>query len=471
MDVNQGVNTEEEVKLLQMVKDNLTQIREIPVVVLANKVDEPESKEIQALVDEVCKEVEKVFKVGDRKKSLNKILSHRSRSAVPSATSPAFVPVSAENAYMYRRASGASFDEFKKFNKEFIDKIGREEFGRFKWKKLSTNEQYKRVYEIVNDEEQYKERLAESNFDKFIKVLDYFIGGNDNQITLIQTQMDYMLENLSFESEIADSLSMAYDQCKVLCLGTGHLKDKFWELYEKCEADALKKLLESPSNIGCMHKPMDELMKYDRGLHTKHFMISIEQLNPAKRMKVDKDIIIERMKGLVKKVCNIALEKKLCSRSHRDSSNWRWESHNKRWYNIYSGITNSDASKHPDGDSPDHWKLIESETMWKHKETGYTTTSRPIWSWTDLFPYDIFKIKTSLLMMSCNAFFHKHFSNEIVSIEWKRQTDLLNYQNDYKCKFDDYSVIVVPGSVEDHNHWGHIAWMFCEYANKCENVE
>jgi GTPase SAR1 family protein len=40
MDVFQGVNTEEQVQLLQLTKDNVTSKKEIPVIVLCNKVDE-----------------------------------------------------------------------------------------------------------------------------------------------------------------------------------------------------------------------------------------------------------------------------------------------------------------------------------------------------------------------------------------------------------------------------------------------
>ena len=53
MDAVQGVNTEEQVKLLEFVKDKTEKIRTIPVIVLGNKVDHPDDKEVAALVGEV----------------------------------------------------------------------------------------------------------------------------------------------------------------------------------------------------------------------------------------------------------------------------------------------------------------------------------------------------------------------------------------------------------------------------------
>ena len=50
MDARQGVNTEEQLGLLELIKDNCQTIKEIPVIILCNKVDESEDKEQQVLV-------------------------------------------------------------------------------------------------------------------------------------------------------------------------------------------------------------------------------------------------------------------------------------------------------------------------------------------------------------------------------------------------------------------------------------
>jgi GTPase SAR1 family protein len=61
MDVFQGVNTEEQVQLLQLVKENVASKKDIPVIVLCNKVDDLENDEVMMLVDEVREKVNDIF--------------------------------------------------------------------------------------------------------------------------------------------------------------------------------------------------------------------------------------------------------------------------------------------------------------------------------------------------------------------------------------------------------------------------
>jgi GTPase SAR1 family protein len=61
MDVMQGVNTEEQVQLLRMIKQNLATKKEVPVIVLCNKVDDPHDHEIKMLVTEVRNKVTEIF--------------------------------------------------------------------------------------------------------------------------------------------------------------------------------------------------------------------------------------------------------------------------------------------------------------------------------------------------------------------------------------------------------------------------
>jgi small GTP-binding protein len=65
VDYTQAVNTEEQVQLLSFVNDNLKENRNIPVIVLCNKVDDPSDEETQMLVSEVsCKVHEVIFVPG-----------------------------------------------------------------------------------------------------------------------------------------------------------------------------------------------------------------------------------------------------------------------------------------------------------------------------------------------------------------------------------------------------------------------
>jgi small GTP-binding protein len=63
MDVVQGVNTEEQVQLLQLIQHNATQQKSVPIIVLCNKVDDPDDDEVQMLVTEVRQKVHEIFQV------------------------------------------------------------------------------------------------------------------------------------------------------------------------------------------------------------------------------------------------------------------------------------------------------------------------------------------------------------------------------------------------------------------------
>ena len=115
MDAVQGVNSEEHIALLRLVHANTTAKRNMPVIVLCNKVDDPDDTELQLLVDEVRCKVEQIFKVDCRTAALHNAItrscqgtaSHKSSSSTINTMTmtrsrlfPAFVPISAGNAFV-----------------------------------------------------------------------------------------------------------------------------------------------------------------------------------------------------------------------------------------------------------------------------------------------------------------------------------------------------------------------------------
>jgi small GTP-binding protein len=121
MDVFQGVNTEEQVQLLEIVNESVKESKDIPIIVLCNKVDDPENKEVQELVKEIKQKVDSIFE-----------------------GSPVdFFAISAENAFVYRTASRLSLDDFKSLDEALIHKIGSEEVGKSKWRRLSMDDRYR----------------------------------------------------------------------------------------------------------------------------------------------------------------------------------------------------------------------------------------------------------------------------------------------------------------------------------------
>jgi hypothetical protein len=65
------------------------------------------------------------------------------------------------------RASLMSLEQFQAFDKEMIEKLGRDQIGRRRWNKLSEEEKIQETYEILSDPSEHEEGLKDSNFDKF----------------------------------------------------------------------------------------------------------------------------------------------------------------------------------------------------------------------------------------------------------------------------------------------------------------
>ena len=116
-------------KLLEFAKFNIDKKKDVPIIILCNKVDDPSDSEMMSLVREVEDKVHEIFKVRNKvtltpKKSKNKLVS------------PVVLHLSAENAYVYRAAAGLTRANMHLLGKECITKIGQDEVGRFKWKNL-----------------------------------------------------------------------------------------------------------------------------------------------------------------------------------------------------------------------------------------------------------------------------------------------------------------------------------------------
>ncbi|CAB9517478.1 expressed unknown protein [Seminavis robusta] len=243
MDARQGVNTEEQISLLKLVTKNLSSKKDIPTIILFNKVDEPDDSQQAMMVQEARQKIQEMFSVGCRKESLGTLLrTTNGPSEIPSDAYPVFLATSAIHAFFYRTASLLTFEEFKnKFDSELIDMIGREEVGRFRWKKLSEDEKYEAVYESVRADTNYQERLEATNFDKFLSILSVAVGGVDNQGRILEKQLDVAVESLMENDGISVSvLRSIHDKSLVLGKNLSHLKRHFWKLYKRSKEKATK---------------------------------------------------------------------------------------------------------------------------------------------------------------------------------------------------------------------------------------
>jgi small GTP-binding protein len=245
MDARQGVNTEEQVGLLELVKRNLTTKKDIPVIILFNKVDEPDDPQQAMLLEEAGEKISKVFSVSSRDTALRQVLEAIERtSKLPDDAFPVLLSTSAIHAFFYRAASLLSYQHFKeKFDADLIDMIGREEVGRFRWKKLNAEEKYKAVYESVRADADYTERLEATNFDKFLSILAVAVGGKERQKELLQKQIDVALESLMTNKDFSVTLLRSiYDKSVVLGRDLRPLKTKFWSMYYRCQEQAMRAL-------------------------------------------------------------------------------------------------------------------------------------------------------------------------------------------------------------------------------------
>ena len=66
-----------------------------------------------------------------------------------------------------------------------IKKLRRDQIGRRRWTKLAEGEKIQETYEIFGDQSEHEDGLRDSSFEKFLAVLDPFLGGKQAQCNAI----------------------------------------------------------------------------------------------------------------------------------------------------------------------------------------------------------------------------------------------------------------------------------------------
>jgi GTPase SAR1 family protein len=462
-----STNSVENVTIMNFVKHCLKKRKDLPIVIVCNKVDDTEDDEIMAMVDAV------------RQESLAVILGEKSREVV---TNLAFIPISAKSAYWYRSASKLSFEEFTKIDQSIIDDIGREEIGRFRWKRMSTEERYTAIYSIMQDEEEYRVRLRASNFDILMNSLDHFIGGKKKQDRMICKQLESSLKKLSHDSGYYDRLVNIFRKSFVLDKSTSHLKETFWSLYSKSYQEAYAKFEKSPSHVATMHGPLQVLIRYASELHEEFHRdgeVANEKEEDAKK-------IVASMKEAIKQQCALIVEKAYQWKKSREQRGGKAPTHNL----------------------PEHWKWVENRSQWKNTCTGRVIPGNEdenpgfcLTSWDDMTPRDWVGVIDSIMLMCHNKYFCENFGAEIVELKWLDRTgkfvdyhyaastnkydcieaansddevdrmlnnELTLTEKDNKDQMPNVMRISIPDSPSDAKHWGHMAWLFGEYMSEQE---
>jgi GTPase SAR1 family protein len=266
MDGRQGANTDEQVELLRLAKSHCDSIRSVPVIVLCNKIDDPEDEEQAMMVNDVQDVVKTVFQMENPAKSLAEALekargcTDRGDVPVPSAF---FLPVSAIQAFIYQAGSRLTSEQFKGFDAKLIDKFGKDHFG-IRWRRMDDEQKIKNVFDIISEASSCREGLALSNFDKVGLLLSYCIGGNKTQATLQQSKVKYDLAHFSFTSskELTDTLVALRGRCDAIGLSLlEHLPPLFWPGHARLVADAFSSF-QAPIGVALLSDLMDQLLCY-----------------------------------------------------------------------------------------------------------------------------------------------------------------------------------------------------------------
>jgi hypothetical protein len=266
MDGKHGVNTDTPIGLLEFVKSNLANQRNIPVISSCNKIDDPEDEEQAELVAEARSEVETIFEAPNRDGSLHELLL--STTTLMADAFPVFLPISAANAYIFRCAALMGLEKFKTFDPKLVEKIGKDRVGKDVWRSLKKDEKLSEAFQVITDPARYAAAMEESNFDTFLSVLSKAIGGVAVQEKMIEAQIKIELNKISSQTNIAEQLYTVYQKTKLLAhnqepteAAITAFQKLFADTYQELEDDAFAKFI-GPTAVDALAAPMQQLIRY-----------------------------------------------------------------------------------------------------------------------------------------------------------------------------------------------------------------
>jgi hypothetical protein len=153
-----------------------------------------------------------------------------------------------------------------------------------------------KAFQVVNDPTQCRDALALCNFDKFLTVLSYSVGGEENQLSLIDKQIQVATARLSHEHCLADELQIILDRCQALGKPTDELPSSFWKAFDECEASAFAKFT-GPDQVAALASPMKQLTTYYK-------------FTKSAAWKGEQNVVVERMKQLIRRQFGVLFEQK-----------------------------------------------------------------------------------------------------------------------------------------------------------------
>jgi hypothetical protein len=472
----------------------------------------------------------------------------------------AFIPISAVNAFVYRTASRLSYDDFQNMDKTLMEKIGRDEVGKSKWRKLSVEEKCRAAYAAVSSEAACDESLQATNFHAFLEALNEAVGGHAVQLALINQQVRVSLKSLSSAASIALELQKVHNVDQALGQPPKPYSQYFWSAYAQCrkahvaayKADfdpkrlhaAMSQLLEYAAFVKAIGGCPDEHAKIVDSMATLvRSQISIvlqncktmdDRIDGGCKLLYDWDEVAKCWRLDIPK-CHECKEDTICRNEchvllHPNAdtiveSDWAplqqvcTYSEDCAWMNQTTGeyvvgIKYDDTTK-PPRDNPHHW--VRNAGQWHNKFTkeivdgDHNPASGKV-TWSNLTPRDMYTMSQSILLSSYSKSFCESFGAEKASLEQivhgyndliqrlntKRNTFfrqhqhrnpepsqvinaralLCTYLEEVICddgtvvpkhpdKYDLIAQVKMPRRLSDPNHWGHLAWQFCNFVDSC----
>ena len=258
LDGKAGIN-ENDLKLLKLVRGNFKK-REIPTMILCNKIDDPDNEKLMKHAAKAESKVKKIFNLDDESTERSKIV---------------FVPCSALHAYIYRAGSRLTVYQFEEFDSDMMEIIGKVHFGSKTWKAMTHEERFRKTHKILADTKLFQEGMDKCGFTLVMDELNHHLGGAEKQEQMIQKQVDQTIKNLNpTQAEWISKTCLAVHQKQVL-LASGaiessdpsqvRLRKAFWKIFEEYQAITFQKFINTfPNNVQLVANPIQELMYYHK---------------------------------------------------------------------------------------------------------------------------------------------------------------------------------------------------------------
>ena len=509
MDARLGVNTEDQVFLLSFVKEQLKK-KEIPVIILCNKVDDPEDEEQAELVKEARNEVEKIFSANCREKALNQVLQKKGKYNDRTLL-PAFIPVSAIHAFIHQSASLMSRESFNNFDKDLLEKLGREQIGRRRWNRLSETQKYDEAYKVVK--EGHQDGMEDSNFDKLLTVLNFILGGHEAQKKVIELQIWTAVRSLSkrpfppggvtaLVKDIYEKRKalQASDKVTLQVIASLDLVTSFWSTYKSYEDESFQIFKSDfPKGVGRLTDIICNLVDY-------HKLACLPDWNDTSSHA------ISEMKKLIRRYFTTLIElqqkdKSSCAWGRSGTSAFLAKSKTTGmtphdWCGVWGSLMLLSYSKQfneifgqekiiidrlfidANGWSRNHFDGVNCPTCQKTLTVAHGTQSKCCRSCLVVYSEDPLQgmgkkgkrycpgcknnITTDPYCDNCGATYQ--YKTSIAPLEpwYNAEGRLLPYKSSTSASCTSASTVVAPTSFSDPLHIAHIVWTFCTFLEALE---